>query len=148
VTILVRGSPGASTEQKTIPISAILFIIFHHDESLNSKTALLLSSPVFLKNFLTISRFSNVYLINFPNINHAQAVIGLGKGDFQNTLGNNVNVEIFQFNAGPSAIESLLANRIDVSYIGPNPAINGYVVSDGKDGRVIAGATSAGYHLL
>jgi NitT/TauT family transport system substrate-binding protein len=42
----------------------------------------------------------------------------------------------------------LLANRIDVSYIGPNPAINGYVVSDGKDGRVIAGATSAGYHLL
>jgi NitT/TauT family transport system substrate-binding protein len=48
------------------------------------------------------------------------------------------------FNAGPSAIESLLANRIDVSYIGPNPAINGYVVSDGKDVRVIAGATSGG----
>jgi NitT/TauT family transport system substrate-binding protein len=80
----------------------------------------------------------------FPNINHAQAVIGLGKGDFQNVLGNNVNVETFQFNAGPSAIESLLANRIDVSYIGPNPAINGYVVSDGKDVKVIAGATSAG----
>jgi NitT/TauT family transport system substrate-binding protein len=80
----------------------------------------------------------------FPNINHAQAVIGLGKGDFQNVLGNNVNVETFQFNAGPSAIESLFANRIDVSYIGPNPAINGYVVSDGKDVRVIAGATSAG----
>ena len=80
----------------------------------------------------------------FPNINHAQAVIGLGKGDFQQTLGNNVKVETFQFNAGPSAIESLLANRIDVSYIGPNPAINGYVVSDGKDVRVIAGATSAG----
>jgi NitT/TauT family transport system substrate-binding protein len=59
-------------------------------------------------------------------------------------LGNNVKVESFQFNAGPSAIESLLAIRIDVSYIGPNPAINGYVVSDGKDVRVIAGATSAG----
>jgi NitT/TauT family transport system substrate-binding protein len=55
----------------------------------------------------------------FPNINHAQAVIGLGKGDFQKAL-NNVKVETFQFNAGPSAIESLLANRIDVSYIGPN----------------------------
>jgi NitT/TauT family transport system substrate-binding protein len=62
----------------------------------------------------------------FPNINH---------------VGNNVNVETFQFNAGPSAIESLLANRIDVSYIGPNPAINGCVVSDGKEVRVIAGAT-------
>ena len=80
----------------------------------------------------------------FPNINHAQAVIGLGNGDFQRALGNNVKVETVTFNAGPSAIESLLANRIDVSYIGPNPAINGYVVSDGKDVRVIAGATSAG----
>jgi NitT/TauT family transport system substrate-binding protein len=80
----------------------------------------------------------------FPNINHAQAVIGLGKGDFQKALGNNVKVETFQFNAGPSAIESLLANRIDVTYIGPNPAINGYVVSDGKGVKVIAGATSAG----
>jgi NitT/TauT family transport system substrate-binding protein len=80
----------------------------------------------------------------FPNINHAQAVIGLGNGDFQRALGNNVKVETFQFNAGPSAIESLLANRIDASYIGPNPAINGYVVSDGKDVRVIAGATSGG----
>jgi NitT/TauT family transport system substrate-binding protein len=67
----------------------------------------------------------------------------LGKGDFQNALGN-VKVETFQFNAGPSAIESLLADRIDVSYIGPNPAINGYVVSDGTDVRIIAGATSAG----
>jgi NitT/TauT family transport system substrate-binding protein len=80
----------------------------------------------------------------FPNINHAQAVIGLGKGDFQKSLGNNVKVETFQFNAGPSAIESLLAKRIDVTYIGPNPAINGFVISDGKDVRVIAGATSAG----
>jgi NitT/TauT family transport system substrate-binding protein len=72
----------------------------------------------------------------FPNINHAQAVIGLGNGDFQKALeDNNANVETYVFNAGPSAI---------VSYIGPNPAINGYVVSDGKDVRVIAGATSGG----
>ena len=68
----------------------------------------------------------------------------MGNGDFQRALGNNVKVETVTFNAGPSAIESLLANRIDATYIGPNPAINGYVVSDGKDVRVIAGATSAG----
>jgi sulfonate transport system substrate-binding protein len=84
----------------------------------------------------------------FPNINHAQAVIGLGNGDFQRTLGNNVKVETVTFNAGPSAIESLLANRIDATYIGPNPAINGYVISDGKDVRVIAGATSAGASFI
>jgi NitT/TauT family transport system substrate-binding protein len=80
----------------------------------------------------------------FPNINHAQAVIGVGNGDFQKALGDNVALETYVFNAGPSAIEALLAKRIDASYIGPNPAINGYVVSDGKDVRVIAGATSAG----
>jgi len=26
----------------------------------------------------------------FPNINHAQAVIGFGNGDFQKALGNNI----------------------------------------------------------
>ena len=43
----------------------------------------------------------------FPNINHAQAVIGLGNGDFQKALGNNITVQPFLFNAGPSAIEAL-----------------------------------------
>ena len=80
----------------------------------------------------------------FPNINHAQGVIGIGDGSFQKTLGDNVTLETFVFNAGPSAIESLLAGRLDASYIGPNPAINGYVVSDGQAVRVIAGAISAG----
>jgi NitT/TauT family transport system substrate-binding protein len=80
----------------------------------------------------------------FPNINHAQAVIGLGNGDFQKALGNNVKVQTTVFNAGPSAIEALLAKRIDVTYVGPNPAINGYVVSDEKDLKIIAGASSGG----
>jgi NitT/TauT family transport system substrate-binding protein len=80
----------------------------------------------------------------FPNINHAQGVIGIGDGSFQKSLGDNVTLETFVFNAGPSAVESLLAGRLDASYIGPNPAINGYVVSDGQAVRVIAGATSAG----
>ena len=63
----------------------------------------------------------------FPNINHAQAVIGLGRGDFQTALGDDVEVTTQIFNAGPSAIEALFANQIDVTYIGPGPAINGYV---------------------
>jgi NitT/TauT family transport system substrate-binding protein len=61
----------------------------------------------------------------FPNINHAQAVIGLGNGDFQKALSNNITVQPFLFNAGPSAIEALIAKRVDVTYVGPNPAING-----------------------
>lgn len=80
----------------------------------------------------------------FPNINHAQAVIGIGNGDFQKVLGTNVEVKPFIFNAGPSAIEALFAKQIDATYVGPNPAINGYVISEGKDVRIISGATSGG----
>ncbi|MDP3781192.1 MAG: ABC transporter substrate-binding protein [Nitrosopumilaceae archaeon] len=79
----------------------------------------------------------------FPNINHAQAVIGLGNGDFQKALGD-VKVETQIFNAGPSAIEALFANRVDVTYVGPNPAINGYIKSDGEVLRIISGAASGG----
>jgi NitT/TauT family transport system substrate-binding protein len=80
----------------------------------------------------------------FPNINHAQAVIGLGRGDFQKALGDNVEVKTQIFNAGPAAMEGLLANQIDVSYIGPGPTINGYVRSDGQALRVISGSASGG----
>src|SRR6476660_1237585 len=80
----------------------------------------------------------------FPNINHAQAVIGFGSGDFQKALGPNIKVETTVFNAGPSAIEALLAKRIDATYVGPNPSINGYVVSDGKDLKIVAGVSSGG----
>ena len=80
----------------------------------------------------------------FPNINHAQAVIGLGRGDFQRALGDNVEVTTQIFNAGPAAMEALFANQIDISYIGPNPAINGYVQSNGEALRIISGAASGG----
>ncbi|HEX2557052.1 MAG TPA: ABC transporter substrate-binding protein, partial [Nitrososphaera sp.] len=79
----------------------------------------------------------------FPNINHAQAVIGLGNGDFQNAL-EGVEVKTQVFSAGPSAITALFANEVDVTYIGPNPAINGYVQSDGEALRIISGAASGG----
>lgn len=80
----------------------------------------------------------------FPNINHAQAVIGIGNGDFQKVLGNNIEIKPLVFNAGPSAIEALFAKQVDVTYVGPNPAINGYVVSGGEDIRIISGASSGG----
>ena len=87
---------------------------------------------------------SNVIRIGyFANINHIQAVIGIGNGDFQNNLGN-IKIESQVFNAGPSAIEALVANRIDAAYVGPNPAINGYLKSDGQALRIISGVSSGG----
>ena len=80
----------------------------------------------------------------FANLTHAQALIGLARGDFQNALGAGVEVKATVFNAGPSVIEALFAGQLDLAYIGPNPAINGYVQSKGEALRIVAGATSGG----
>jgi NitT/TauT family transport system substrate-binding protein len=109
----------------------------------------LISAPISIVSAQSIGDQKKTLRIGyFPNITHSQAVIGLNNGDFQNTLGDNVTVETFRFNAGPSAIESLLAGRIDASYIGPNPAINGYLLSGGEDLRVISGASSGGASFI
>lgn len=84
----------------------------------------------------------------FPNITHAQALVGLERGTYAEELGANVKLETKTFNAGPAAIEALFAGAIDATYIGPNPAINGYVQSDGKELRIVAGATSGGALLI
>lgn len=83
----------------------------------------------------------------FPNMNHAQAVIGVGNGDFQNALGN-VTIESQVFDAGPTVIEALFANRIDVAYVGPNPAINGYLRSGNQGLKIIAGVSSGGADFI
>ena len=84
----------------------------------------------------------------YPNITHSQALIGLARGDFAKALGDNVTIQATEFNAGPSVIEALFAGELDLSYIGPNPAINGYVQSKGEALRIVAGATSAGAALV
>lgn len=82
----------------------------------------------------------------FPNITHSQALIGKTGGQFQKTMGNN-EIEWKMFNAGPSEMEAMLAGELDIAYIGPGPAINGYVKSKG-DVKIIAGATNAGAILI
>lgn len=83
----------------------------------------------------------------FPNITHSQVVIGMANSTFQQAIGN-VRIEPIIFNAGPSVIEALFANEIDLAYIGPNPAVNGYVKSKGEALRIVAGATSGGAVLV
>jgi len=84
----------------------------------------------------------------FPNITHSQALVGVARGDFSKAVGQDVTLDVKVFNAGPSAIEAMFAGQLDLSYIGPNPAINGYVKSNGEALRVIAGATSGGAALI
>ena len=64
--------------------------------------------------------------------------MGVARGTFQEALGPNVTIDVKTFNAGPALIEALFAGEIDIGYVGPNPAINGYVKSKGEALRVIA----------
>jgi NitT/TauT family transport system substrate-binding protein len=84
----------------------------------------------------------------FTNITHAQALVGRANGQFDKALGSGVQIEWKAFNAGPSAIEALFANAIDLSYVGPNPTVAGYVRSQGAAVRLIAGAASGGASLV
>lgn len=84
----------------------------------------------------------------FPNITHAQILVGMAQGVFQEALGDQVSIDAKLFNAGPSVIEALFAGALDLAYIGPNPAINGFIKSDGQALRIVAGATSGGAALV
>jgi NitT/TauT family transport system substrate-binding protein len=84
----------------------------------------------------------------FPNLTHAQALVGRANGQFAQALGPGVHLDWKAFNAGPSAIEALFAKALDLAYVGPNPAVTGYIRSEGQALRVIAGAASGGAALV
>jgi NitT/TauT family transport system substrate-binding protein len=89
----------------------------------------------------------------FPNITHAQGVIGSHGtrekiGWFEQRLGPDVTIQWFPFNAGPGAMEALFAGSIDLTYVGPNPALNAYIRSEGEEIRVLAGAAFGGAALV
>jgi NitT/TauT family transport system substrate-binding protein len=87
-----------------------------------------------------------VHLAYFPNLTHAVALVGVARGTFQHAIGSN-HLDTKTFNAGPDLINALLAGSIDIGYVGPNPAINGYVTSHGGL-RIISGAASGGAMLI
>jgi NitT/TauT family transport system substrate-binding protein len=84
----------------------------------------------------------------FPNLTHATALVGVANGIFTKDLGPNVTLQTKTFNAGPAAVEALFANSLDITYVGPNPAINAFQKSNGQAVRLIAGATSGGAGLV
>jgi len=90
---------------------------------------------------------------HFPNITHAQALVAAnltrqGKGWFEERLGAGTKIEWFVYNAGPSAMEAIAADSIDLTYVGPNPALNLYVKAQGSEVRIIAGSADGGAALV
>src|SRR5205809_6695979 len=104
-------------------------------------------------SFATAEQKTTIRFGHFPNISHAQGVIAhalsrQGKGWFEKYLGPNVEIQWFTYNAGPSAMEAIFAKSLDVTYVGPGPALNAYLKSNGEEVRVISGAANAGAALV
>ncbi|MEW2611119.1 ABC transporter substrate-binding protein [Streptomyces sp. NPDC047880] len=83
----------------------------------------------------------------FPNLTHATALVGVQEGLLQKELGGTT-IKPSTFNAGPSEIEALNGGSIDIGWIGPSPAINGFTKSNGKNLRIISGSASGGVKLV
>ena len=82
---------------------------------------------------------------HFPNVTHVQGLVAhalsrQGKGWFEERIGPGTKIEWFVYNAGPSAMEALFAKSIELTYVGPGPALNAYTKSNGDEIRLIGGA--------
>ncbi|MGW7320150.1 aliphatic sulfonate ABC transporter substrate-binding protein [Streptomyces sp. NPDC054854] len=89
----------------------------------------------------------SVRIGHFPNLTHATALVGVREGLIQKELGGTT-LKTVTFNAGPAEIEALNAGAVDIGFIGPSPAINGYVKSKGSNLRIISGSASGGVKLV
>ncbi|MQY38568.1 hypothetical protein SRB17_65810 [Streptomyces sp. RB17] len=94
-----------------------------------------------------IDGLDSVKIGYFGNLTHATALVGREQGLFQKELGAT-KADYATFNAGPSEIEALNSGSIDIGWIGPSPAINGYTKSDGKSLKIIGGSASGGVKLV
>lgn len=126
--ILVRGAGRTGVRLAVLSVSAIAAINFASAET-------------------------KIRVGHFPNITHAQGVIAhamsrQGKGWFEQRLGPDSKIEWFVYNAGPSAMEAIFANSIDLAYVGPGPALNAYTKSNGAEIRLIAGGANGGAGLV
>ncbi|MFI6356951.1 aliphatic sulfonate ABC transporter substrate-binding protein [Streptomyces sp. NPDC050743] len=94
-----------------------------------------------------IDGLDSVKIGYFGNLTHATALVGREQGLFQKELGAT-KADYATFNAGPSEIEALNSGSIDIGWIGPSPAINGYTKSNGKSLKIIGGSASGGVKLV
>src|SRR6266704_6699817 len=117
------------------------------------KITAIIGMLLFWVSFMMAEENTTIRFGHFPNITHAQGVIAhalsrQGKGWFEKSLGPNVEIQWFTYNAGPSAMEAIFAKSLDVTYVGPGPALNAYLKSNGEEIRVISGAANGGAALV
>ena len=102
----------------------------------------------FLVNSDETAHENKIRVAYFPNVSHAVPIIGMEKGIFENYIGNNTVIEPILFDAGPQVIESLFAGSVDIAYVGPGPAINGFLKSEDHNVKILSGAASGGVSFI
>jgi NitT/TauT family transport system substrate-binding protein len=88
-----------------------------------------------------------VHLGYFPNLTHATPIVADKEGFFVKHLGAT-KLQVSTFNAGPAAVEALKSGAIDATYVGPGPATNAFINSDGQALTVVSGAATGGTSLV
>ena len=109
---------------------------------------IVLSTLAIILNPNTQNHDPKLRIAYFPNIGHAIPIVGMEKGFFQNELGDTITIETRVFDSGPQVIESLFANSVDLAYVGPGPAINGFLNSENHNVKILAGAASGGASFI
>lgn len=128
---------------------------------------ILSSNPNFYLSILSGEHISNANSINdgidskadslnmgyFPNLNHAQAIIGIDNGDFNRTFSNASSSNEFSFHpqlfsSGQSILEALYAEKIDAAYLDPDSIIKGYRLLGENEFRIVSGVSSGGVSFV
>ena len=91
---------------------------------------------------------NNLRIAYFPNIGHAIPIVGMEKGFFSEKINPDVEIQSRIFDSGPQVIESLFANSVDIAYVGPGPAINGFLNSENNNIRILSGSASGGASFI
>lgn len=135
---LLRRGIAVATALPLLTLAACGYGSKSEDDSANQKVA---------AGAKKIDGLDSVKIGYFGNLTHSTALVGREQGLFQKELGAT-KASYATFNAGPSEIEALNSGSIDIGWIGPSPAINGYTKSDGKSLKIIGGSASGGVKLV
>ncbi len=89
----------------------------------------------------------------FPNLTHAPALAARqlareGQDFHLPHLPAGTQIQWLAFNAGPTAMEALVAGTIDLTYVGISPVLNAHVRTKGRTLRVLAPVAMGGNALV
>ena len=84
----------------------------------------------------------------FPNVTHAAALAGGGRGDFPGELGSGTKPTTQTLQARPRGARPLLGGSSESTSLGRCPTRTTFAKSNGEAIRLVAGATSAGAQLV